>query len=166
MIYAGACPEIWKGGPQFLVYTFPPKISVKTKQEKVFTSSDVQFIPQNQVKTKKRSTRPHMSCFHCSADCRYIAYTSGGGRATTPAPPLDAPLCYEYYLCIRSYLITEIILIFSCRLRLGDCLSHAGVVSGLGVIYAKILRFIISHCLCRHHTVVCLYCSRLSIKSL
>ena len=38
--------------------------------KKVFTSFDVQFTPQNKVKTKEeknRSSRPQMSCFQCSA---------------------------------------------------------------------------------------------------
>ena len=61
---------------------------MKTQKKKVFTSSNIQFIPQNQVKTKKkeRSTSPQMSCFHCFADCRYMSvYPSVGG--TTPAAP-------------------------------------------------------------------------------
>ena len=102
----GRAQKFEKGGPQFPVHTFPLKISVKTKKKKVFTSSDVEFIPQNQVKTKKRSTRPHMSCFHCSADCRYIsAYISAeggrGGGGATLATPLDTPLKLKKHIILK-----------------------------------------------------------------
>ena len=51
---AGACPEIGKGGGRNFMFPFPLKISVKTKKKMVFKSFDVQFTPQNQVKTKKK----------------------------------------------------------------------------------------------------------------
>ena len=45
-------PRYLKRGGRNFLFPFPLKISVKTKK-KVFTSFDVQFTPQNQVKTKK-----------------------------------------------------------------------------------------------------------------
>ena len=53
-------------------------------KKKFVTSSDI----QNQMKTRKRSSRPQMSCFRCSTDWRYIsAYISaGGGGGELSAP--------------------------------------------------------------------------------
>ena len=75
-----------RGGCNFL-FPFPLKISVKTKK-KAFTSIDVQFTPQNHVKTKKRSSSPQMSCFHRSANCT-SAYISA--RPLLPHPLGFAP---------------------------------------------------------------------------
>ena len=83
-----------RGGRRNFLFPFPLKISVKTKK-KVFTSFDVQFTPQNQVKTppKKKVIASSDVLFHCSADWRYIpAYISAGGGRGPSAPPPGMPL--------------------------------------------------------------------------
>ena len=68
------------GGAQFPVYTFPLKMSMKTKK-KVFTSSDVQFIPQNQVKTKKGQR-----VLTCSVSTVPLTADVFGGGGARPRP--------------------------------------------------------------------------------
>ena len=105
LLQQGRAQKFEKGGggePQFPAYTFPLKISVKIKK-KVFRSSDVQFTPQNQVKTKKKKGQRVLRCPVSTVSLTADIF-QGGRRARPsappPSPPLDTPM---YRMVLKNY---------------------------------------------------------------
>ena len=85
----GRAQEFEKGGGRNFQFPFPLKISVETKKRfsRLSTSN---LSPKSSEDLKKGSSRPQMSCFHCSADWKYIsAYISAKGEegCDPSAPP-------------------------------------------------------------------------------
>ena len=77
----GVPRNLKRGGRNFL-FPLPLKISVKTKKKKNFTSSNVQFTPQNQLKKKKghRVLRCPVSTVPLTGDIYQLIYQRGGAR--------------------------------------------------------------------------------------
>ena len=98
-------PRNLKRRSRNFLFPFPLKISVKTKKKKglhVFRRPI--YPPKSSEDQKNRSSRPKMSCFHCSAHWKYIsAYISARewGAADPAAPPWVR-------LCIRTKSFPEL----------------------------------------------------------
>ena len=101
--WSGASPKIWKGGAQFPVSTE----NIGEDQKKVFTFFDVQFIPQNQVKTKKKVIASSDDLFSLSRWLEiYISlYFSGGEGARPQRLPCIRP-CWSWVIDHSNFIFS------------------------------------------------------------